>query len=149
MRIWTRGRKLWFSIVTMCLLLFKKNNVLWFPSFPFCSFPLGVHMQYCHSLYLYNVEIFLHTGDVNTFASIGTFLHQVFPVLCFGHTDIWRMGVTWRKQLLINLMKLYKKSPKSSYKQKWNEEGRNRWDNKWSEDRKARYVRHFVSRAAI
>lgn len=45
-------------------------------------------MQYCHSLYLYAVYIFLHTGDVNTFASIETFLHQVFPVLCFGHTDI-------------------------------------------------------------
>lgn len=54
------------------------------------------------------------------------------------------MGVTWRKQLLINLMKPYKKSPKSLYKQKWNEEGRNRWDNKWSEDRRAHYVRHFV-----
>lgn len=100
----------WFSVVTMCVFLFLKNIVLWFPSFPFCSFPLGVHMQYCHSLYLYAVWIFLHTGDVNTFASIGT---------------------------------LEQKSPKSLYKQKWNEEGWNRWDNKWSEDRRAHYVRHF------
>lgn len=45
----------------------------------------------CNIVTLYSCTLytfFLHTGNVNTFASIGTFLHQVFPVLCFGHTDI-------------------------------------------------------------